>query len=536
MARSILEFLLKTSKTGKGVEQTEKDLKKLDKTVQKSKKSFSLLDGITLKAGAKVYDFGVQLLKSLPALIDQGVEAQKARKALEGYAGGAYQAEQMVKALKEATGGGLSNMAAMQNAAKLLSMGLASNADEAAKLTKIAITLGASMGKGPQEAFEEFTLLLANQSILRLDTFGISAGLVRQRMEELAAQGIEPADRQARFLIATMEQAETSMVALDAAGFEAVTTLDRFDATVADSKQGLAEWVANGAMPWLDGIFAIRDATIEQNERMVEATDGYEAYRKKLEEMPIYFKGLTKAQYEAMKQEQQLREAIELGKIAQDGWQSALIESTEDTDALTKSTDNLKLSIIGLSGAEVGRVAIENLERQLESGIIDEDTYNSLLIDISRSIMGVSDSQIFASKQMKKFEQELESGEIDAAEYAAKVKQLGTNINNLKDKTVRITVKFKRVGRGHESIDGYGGGYQHGGQFMVRGPGGIDRVPVHFNATAGEVVTITPPGQAPPPSPTNQTTNNNMSIYGGLTLQGVEGAQDLLAELASMTI
>ena len=52
--------------------------------------------------------------------------------------------------------------------------------------------------------------------------------------------------------------------------------------------------------------------------------------------------------------------------------------------------------------------------------------------------------------------------------------------------------------------------YQHGGQFLVRGPAGPDRVPVNFMATRGEVVTVTPAGGTPPPDPsvTNNTWNN----------------------------
>jgi len=44
-------------------------------------------------------------------------------------------------------------------------------------------------------------------------------------------------------------------------------------------------------------------------------------------------------------------------------------------------------------------------------------------------------------------------------------------------------------------------GLQHGGQWTVRGPGGIDNVPVHFMATAGEVVTVTPVGKTAPKTP-----------------------------------
>jgi secreted protein with Ig-like and vWFA domain len=46
-----------------------------------------------------------------------------------------------------------------------------------------------------------------------------------------------------------------------------------------------------------------------------------------------------------------------------------------------------------------------------------------------------------------------------------------------------------------------GTGAQHGAQWTVEGQPGIDKVPVIFRATAGEVVTVTPAGQVPPPNP-----------------------------------
>jgi hypothetical protein len=45
------------------------------------------------------------------------------------------------------------------------------------------------------------------------------------------------------------------------------------------------------------------------------------------------------------------------------------------------------------------------------------------------------------------------------------------------------------------------GGAQYGGQWKVKGPSGVDKVPVSFMATAGEVVTVTPVGKPAPKTP-----------------------------------
>ncbi len=62
-----------------------------------------------------------------------------------------------------------------------------------------------------------------------------------------------------------------------------------------------------------------------------------------------------------------------------------------------------------------------------------------------------------------------------------------------------------------------GGGLQHGGQWEVQGPAGIDNVPVAFRATAGEMVTVTPAGQRPPrfegATGVTQMTTNQREIH-----------------------
>ncbi len=116
----------------------------------------------------------------------------------------------LMQEMRAATSNTVSDFDLMQSANRLMAMGLATSAEEAGKLSKVAVQLGAAMGKGPTEAMEEFALLMANQSIPRLDTFGISAGKVRTRIKELQEQ-TPGLTREMAFMQATMEEAEISM-------------------------------------------------------------------------------------------------------------------------------------------------------------------------------------------------------------------------------------------------------------------------------------------------------------------------------------
>jgi hypothetical protein len=119
-------------------------------------------------------------------------------------------ADAMLKKLGPATMGMLSDADLMLAANKLMAMGLADTEDKAADLSKMAVTLGSAMGVDAASSLENFTLMLANQSIPRLDTFGISSGKVRQRIDELM-DSVEGMTREQAFMQAVMEQGGEAM-------------------------------------------------------------------------------------------------------------------------------------------------------------------------------------------------------------------------------------------------------------------------------------------------------------------------------------
>ena len=286
MAKSKLEIFV-TAQTDKAVAA----LKKLDKATEdvgdQSKDTggkLGILDGAMLAAGGMAVNMAMNFAKSIPELVELGVQAERAELALKGYAGGSEAAAEYTDAVRDAAGGAISKMDAMQNASRLLAMGLATSTDEAATLTEMAITLGASMGKGPTQAFEEFSLMLANQSIPRLDTFGISASKVRERMAELAEEDGN-LDRQTRFLIATMEIGEGKLEKLAEAGFNAVSSLDQLKAIMADAKVEGASLLWDAVEPLTKGILELRDAQLDEKQTMLETAVTFDEYYEALGKM-----------------------------------------------------------------------------------------------------------------------------------------------------------------------------------------------------------------------------------------------------------
>jgi hypothetical protein len=168
---------------------------------------------------------------------DLGQTARNAELAFTQLAGGTQGATAMLAQMRAATGGVVADVNLMAGANRLLLMELARNGDEAARLTEIAVTLGRVMGKDASQAIEDFSLLLSNRSIPRLDNFGISAARVRERVEELkeAGYGIEDA-----FTTAVLEEGARSMERLGSAVSTSLSAWDLLGAKVENVKKQLA--------------------------------------------------------------------------------------------------------------------------------------------------------------------------------------------------------------------------------------------------------------------------------------------------------
>lgn len=164
-------------------------------------------------------------------------------------------------AMRDATAGMISDFDLMQSGARLAAMGIATNTDEMAQLTEIAVVLGGAMGKGPTAAMEEFALMLANRSIPRLDTFGISAGTVRERIKELKDAGYNADEA---FRLAVIEDATPKLEALGGAADLAGGGIDRLGARL----QNLGDKVAVGVLDVVDAAATSLDQLIQISETL----------------------------------------------------------------------------------------------------------------------------------------------------------------------------------------------------------------------------------------------------------------------------
>ena len=204
-----------------------------------------LKSGLDLAMGAA--RTAQQALKAVYDTAREGAVIGAVTDRFEAFAGGAENASDYLRVLRQETNYTVSEMEAMTAVTKLLSMGLAEDEQSAANLAKMAIILG-DQTQSAGDRITDFALMLANQSIPRLDNYGISSGKVRARIEELMA-ATEGMTREQAFMNAVTEQGAIAMNTLGGEVSGNLSAYQQLEAAFKDATDAGKEWVAEGLTP-----------------------------------------------------------------------------------------------------------------------------------------------------------------------------------------------------------------------------------------------------------------------------------------------
>lgn len=245
----ILEALIKLTSgdARKELEKFDDSLKKTgDKTESAGKRmklSFgSIAAGMAVVTGAVVAG-AVVVQKALDGL-EKGAQLVQVEKNFDRLATTIQTDSVILKAALDDAARGMVDSATLMNSANMLiTMGLASSKEEVASLVEMATQLGRGGSAGQNIA--DFAATLANQSIERLDTFGISSGRVRARIDELIKSG-QALNREEAFKLAVLEEGAKSMERL---GEQSVNMASVVKAQFADMRDQLIRDVTTGAQP-----------------------------------------------------------------------------------------------------------------------------------------------------------------------------------------------------------------------------------------------------------------------------------------------
>lgn len=226
----------------------------------KASKSLGRLEKAAL--GLLTVQFAKRTAQAANELVHLGARSLLARDRLVAFAGGSANATAMLDALVAASDNTIDRLTATEQAARLAQMGIATTGEEMGKVGAIVGKLG-DQTLTLQQRMQTFTMMMANQSKLRLDTFGLSVERVTKRQKELEAQGYSTQDA---FKVAVYEDAEVALDKLGDTSDSAAVGLDRLSAALTNLKVQMAEVAAEQAKGTVAWATRIVEGEVERNQ------------------------------------------------------------------------------------------------------------------------------------------------------------------------------------------------------------------------------------------------------------------------------
>lgn len=369
------------------VDNASKQIGKVNQEVSKLGGSTKDLKTATDKAVAPIKDFRAALGNIAMVAGTAGVAFAGLKKAFDlgregaqlDYAAGKFDrlaasigttSDALLRDLKDATRGTVSDMELMAGAGDFLALGLAKTHDEAVRLTRVAGGLGMNMN--------QLVLTLTNQTTMRFDALGVSVDGFKERVDALKKSGM---DANAAFTEAFLQQAEAQLEKVgdiadtDAGKFmrlDAATKnlSDTFKRRLAPAAADVAEGLTRLLMSSEDRLRAFhREAdaskTLALSEKeyeeqlhkiatanllIINAEGDLIDNRGNLIEKNVL---LTKGQRELMYIVQNSREPWEEMTDAERKAAEAAAEAAKETADLKSKLDELKLFMAGPLGKEI---------------------------------------------------------------------------------------------------------------------------------------------------------------------------------------
>ena len=213
-----------------------------------TKASKSLL---TLANAAKVVALGYAALRAAQKgleFLELGATVEAAEHRLTAFAGSADQAAAYLKALQIGTDYTIDSLTAMAQASRMLETDMVTNTREMELAGAMVAKLG-NQARSTESRMQMLTLLLANQSVMRLDEFGLSIERVRARQQALEKQGLST---EAAFRGAVFAEAEQKLAKLGDTADLAATKLDKLKAAATDAKTELAAMATQAVLAGQD--------------------------------------------------------------------------------------------------------------------------------------------------------------------------------------------------------------------------------------------------------------------------------------------
>lgn len=349
-----LEILIRTSKSGSGLQDTEKQVQSFTERLQGAQR--------TAMNAAKVFGAVAGGAALAWQTIGRGAELENAERRFDRLSESiGTTADSLENQLRAATRGTRSDMELMASAADLMGLGLAKNQDELVRMTRVSGALNMNMN--------QLVLTLTNQTTARFDQLGVSVDGFKEKVADLEAQGY---DTNAAFKEAFLRQAEAQIEKVG---------------DTADTTAGAMKRLTARARNFVD------DGLMYIAERSGPAITGLADY---LDVLETAEKNLDRAVEEGMMTREQANVVLGLSAIGHQNAQKIYRETRdvleEQDAAMDRASDTIAAYYIGM-----GRVAIAEEEARIAGAF-----WNVTLEDAARVTIDAAEAADEYRTQLEK--------------------------------------------------------------------------------------------------------------------------------------
>ncbi|MCZ2459149.1 MAG: hypothetical protein LC128_05945 [Chitinophagales bacterium] len=456
--------------------------------------------------------------------------------------------EALLKDLKEATDGTMSDMELMGAATDFMTLGLAKSHDEVVRLTTVASQLGMNMN--------QLVLTLTNQTTMRFDALGVAVDGFDEKVKRLKDSGM---DANAAFTEAFLQQAEEQIAKVGSVTDETLGTFMRFEAAIAN----LATTAKMDAAPAMEGLIKVLTDGInvlggnkgwaslldDVNDSISEGIPSYENYRSAINNV-LKETGLLVDENGKLIATN-VNGAIKLGAARQQV--EYLTEAEYNAAVATAEWDEHEKRLADTFAQEVepaintvkdatnnAEAAMRTYTEALLFKIASEGLSEEAALQLAYSMGLVDEKTVYATEKVNIYKDMLEQGIITEETFISLTTTLGDEMDKIpSDVNIDFWLKmhgyseFERlanyignqggsigpIGRGNKPIAQAAGGDIRPGGSAIVGEHGIEHLRVGYDGT----VTVTPV--------TNNYNNYNLGVT---TMQNLDTVTTGFAILQAM--
>lgn len=169
-----------------------------------------------------------------------GTQYERVNVAGAELAGGQGKLAELMDAYRDASGGAVDKMTALEQVTKLQAVGFANNAQQLERVTRAARAASLATGRDSDYVVSQMQLVVANQSTMRLDQIGVGVGEFKSRLEELKAT-MPGVSEEARYQEALLSVLEDKYKGLLSSAEAAASGQEMLTAAIKDLKLELAQ-------------------------------------------------------------------------------------------------------------------------------------------------------------------------------------------------------------------------------------------------------------------------------------------------------